>query len=61
MVSVQAEAVRAPVRQPHVFDDRPEPKERKRSPLCGQHARFCLHAGLWVEAKRRQTLARRLR
>ena len=61
IASVQAEAVRSPVRQPHFFDDIPEPKERKRSPLCAQHAGFSLHAGLRVEANRRETLERLLR
>lgn len=63
MASVQAEAVRAPVRQPHFFDHVPEPKEHKRSrsPLCAQHHGFSLHAGLWVEAKERKKLERLLR
>ncbi len=61
IASVQAEAVRAPARQPHFFDDVPEPKEHKRSPLCAQHAGFSLHAGLWVEAKGRKKLERLLR
>jgi hypothetical protein len=61
IASVQAEAVRAPLRQPHFFDDVPEAKARKRSPLCAQHAGFSLHAGLWVEARKRQKLERLLR
>jgi hypothetical protein len=61
MASVQAEAVRAPVRRPHFFDDIPEPKARPRAALTAQHAGFSLHAGLWVEAKRRKKLERLLR
>jgi hypothetical protein len=61
MASVQAEAVRAPVRRPHFFDDIPQPKARGHTPLTAQYKGFSLHAGLWVEAKRRQKLERLLR
>jgi hypothetical protein len=61
MASVQAEAVAAPVRKPHFFDDIPEPKARLRAPLTALHARLSLHAGLWVKAKQRKKLERLLR
>lgn len=58
MASVQAEAVRPPVRRPHFFDDVPASKV---TPLSSQHGGFSLHAGLWVEASDRKGLERLLR
>ena len=61
MASVQAEAVRAPVRRPHFFEDMVEPSTRKASPLSAQHDGLSLHAGLSVAADARRDLERLLR
>jgi hypothetical protein len=42
------------------FDDMPH-EARPHTPLAAQHKGFSLHAGLWVEAKRRKKLERLLR
>jgi len=59
IAAVQAEAVQAPIRQPHFFEQ--TPPSRKQSPLSAQQKGFSLHAGLSVKADDRKTLERLLR
>jgi hypothetical protein len=61
IAAVQAEAVRAPVRRPHFFEEQPCASELKRTPLSAQQDGFSLHAGLFVKADDRRTLERLLR